>query len=53
MLYPVMPESVLKALKIFEIKEKDIDFSSIENNEYLKQGGKINKIEILFKKVEK
>ena len=53
MLYPIIPESSLKALKIFSINEKDINFSTIENNDYLKPGSKINKIGILFKKVEK
>ena len=53
LLYPIIPESSVKALKIFDIKEKDIDFSSIENNEFLIKDKKINKIEILFKKIEK
>ena len=53
MLYPIIPESSLKALKIFSIEEKKIELSSIENNNYLKGGDKINKIDILFKKIEK
>ncbi len=53
MLYPIIPESSLSALKIFSIKEKEIDFSSIENHNYLKGDNKINKIDILFKKIEK
>ena len=53
LLYPIIPESSLKALKIFNLLEKDINFSSIGNNEYLKKGVKINKIDILFKKIEK
>ncbi len=53
MLYPIIPQSSLKALKIFSIDEKDIDFASIENHNYLKGKDKINKIDILFKKVEK
>ena len=53
LLYPIIPESSLKALKIFDIIEKDIDFSSIESNEFLTKGKKINKIDILFKKIEK
>ena len=53
MLYPIIPESSIKALKIFKINEKDIDFSSISNNNYLQPGSKINKIDILFKKIEK
>ncbi len=53
LLYPIIPESSVKALKIFDIKEKDIDFSSIENNDFLIKDKKINKINILFKKIEK
>ena len=53
LLYPIIPESSVKALKIFDIEEKDIDFSSIENNEFLIKDKKINKIDILFKKIEK
>jgi methionyl-tRNA synthetase len=53
LLYPIIPESSLKALKIFNLKEKDIDISSIQQNEFLPKGNKINKIDILFKKIEK
>ena len=53
LLYPIIPESSLKALKIFDIKENDIIFSSIGNNEFLIKGNNINKIEILFKKINK
>ena len=53
LLYPIIPESSLKALKIFNLEEKDIDISSIKQNEYLTKGNKINKIEILFKKIQK
>ena len=53
MLYPIIPESSLKALRIFDLVEKDINFSSIDNNEFLIKGNKINKIDILFKKIEK
>ncbi len=53
MLYPIIPESSLKALKIFSIEEKKIELSSIENHNYLKGGDKIKKIDILFKKIEK
>ncbi|MDC0518054.1 methionine--tRNA ligase [Candidatus Pelagibacter sp.] len=53
MLYPIIPESSLNALKIFSIKEKEIKFSSIENHDYLQYGDKINKIDILFKKIDK
>ena len=53
MLYPIIPQSSLKALKIFEINENDIDFSSLENHDYLKTKLSINKIDILFKKIDK
>ena len=53
LLYPIIPQSITKALKIFDFKHDDINFSSIENNEYLLKGSKINKIDILFKKIDK
>jgi methionyl-tRNA synthetase len=53
LLYPITPSSSIKALKIFNLGEKDIVFSSIKKNNYLKGGSKINKIDILFKKIEK
>ncbi len=52
MLYPIMPNTTLKVLKIFGVKESDIDFNSITNNEYLLVDKKINKLEILFKKID-
>ena len=52
LLYPIIPESSLKALNIFNIKETDIDFSTILNNNYLSPGKNINKIEILFNKIK-
>ncbi|MDC3099953.1 methionine--tRNA ligase [Candidatus Pelagibacter sp.] len=51
LMYPIIPETSLKALNIFNIKEKDIIFNSLINNEFLKQGVKINKINILIKKI--
>ena len=51
LMYPIIPETSLKALNIFNIKEKDINFNSLLNNEFLKQGIKINKINILIKKI--
>ena len=53
MLYPIIPESSIKALKIFNLKENDILLSSITNHDFLKSGSEINSIDILFKKVEK
>jgi len=53
MLYPIIPQSALNALKIFDIKEDDIKFSTLDNHNYLKFNSDINKINILFKKIEK
>ena len=52
MLYPIIPSSSLKALKIFNIKEKDINFDSIKNHNQLIVNNKISKIDILFKKID-
>ena len=53
LLYPIIPESSLKALKIFDISEKDIKLNTLGNNESLTKGQNLNKIDILFKKIEK
>ena len=53
LLYPIIPESSLKALKIFDISEKDIKLNTLGNNEFLTKGKNLNKIDILFKKIEK
>ena len=53
MLYPIIPDSVEKALNIFNLKSNDIIFETIGRHDYLKAGDNINKIPILFKKVEK
>ena len=53
LLYPIIPESSLSALKIFELQEKDINLSSIKDNHFLLKVDKINKIDILFQKIEK
>ena len=52
-MYPIIPESSLKALNIFDIEEKKVKLNSISENEYLIKGNKLNKIDILFKKIEK
>jgi len=52
MLYPIIPESAAKVLKIFNISEEKIDLNSITNHDYLTPNKKINKIGILFKKIE-
>ncbi|WP_440927707.1 methionine--tRNA ligase [Candidatus Pelagibacter sp.] len=53
LLYPIIPETSLNALKIFAINEKNIKLDLVSNNEYLTKGNNINKIDILFKKIEK
>ena len=53
MLYPIIPQSSLNALKIFSINKNQIDFSTIGNHNYLSNLKMINKIDILFKKIEK
>ena len=53
LLYPIIPESSLKALKIFDIEENKIKLHTITDNEYLSKGNNLNKIDILFKKIEK
>ena len=53
MLYPIIPESVEKVLKIFNLNPKDVTFESVGTHDYLKTGSTISKIDILFKKIEK
>ena len=53
LMYPIIPDTSLKALKIFDLKENEINLSSIEKHENLKAGSKINSIDILFKKIDK
>ena len=53
LLYPIIPNTSLKALKIFNLTEKDIRLDAIINNEFLNKGKNINKIDILIKKIEK
>ena len=53
LLYPIIPSSSLKVLEVFGIKEDKIDFETIRNNNYLKKGLKLSKLDILFRKIEK
>ncbi len=53
LLYPIIPDSSIKALKIFNINENEIKFDSIKKNNYLKLNSKLNKIDILFNKILK
>ena len=40
-----------KPLVCFDIKEEDIKFSTLEDNNFLKANSNINKIDILFQKI--
>ena len=53
MLYPIIPDTIEKALTIFNLKISDISFQSIGLHDYLKSGSSVKKIDILFKKIEK
>ena len=53
LMYTIIPESSLKVLNIFDIGEEKVVLNSISDNEYLIKGKKLNKIDILFKKIEK
>jgi methionyl-tRNA synthetase len=53
MLYPIIPDSIEKALKIFNLNSADINLESIASHNYLKAGSNLNKIDILFRKIEK
>ena len=53
MLYPIIPSTSIKVLKIFNIEEDHIDFNTIKNHSMLRKNSNINKISLLFKKIEK
>ena len=40
-------------LDVFSINEDKINFETVKENNYLKNGLKLNKLDILFKKIEK
>ena len=46
-------ENLKKLEKIFNLSQSDIELETISNNEFLTKGKDINKIDILFKKIEK
>ena len=48
-----IPHTSLKVLNIFSIKEEDIKFDTICDNEYLKDKKEIIKLNILFEKIKK
>jgi len=53
LLYPIIPNTSLKVLNIFSMKENDVKFDTISNNEYLKDKKEILKPGILFEKIKK
>ena len=53
LLNPIIPDTSLKVLSIFNLNQKDINFESLTIHESLKSNDKIKKIDILFKKIEK
>ncbi len=53
LLNPIIPDTSLKVLKIFNLNQASINFESIKNHEILLINSKITKIDILFKKIEK
>ena len=53
MLYPIIPQSIDKVLKIFNLDSNLITLETIASHNKLKSGEPINKIDILFKKIEK
>jgi len=53
LLFPIIPDSSLKALSMFDIKEKDISLNTIKDHNLLKPNDYVKKIEILFKKIAK
>ena len=52
LLNPIMPDSSLKVLNVFNLKQNDISLDSLKNHENLIINTKIKKINILFKKIE-
>lgn len=52
-MYPIMPETSIKVMSIFNYREKDIKLDSFIENNFIKKNIKLNKIGILFKKIDK
>ena len=53
LLYPIIPSTSLKVLKIFSILENQIDFNSIKQHDILMKNTQIGKLSILFRKIDK
>jgi len=52
LLNPVIPDTTLKVLKIFDINDDKLKFEDINNHKFLESGKNIGKLNILFKKIE-
>ena len=52
LLYPIIPDTSLKVLNIFKLNEKNINFKTIINHDFLDQIDNIISIKILFKKID-
>ena len=52
LLNPVIPDTTLKVLKIFDINNDKLKFEDIKNHKFLESGKNIGKLNILFKKIE-
>ena len=53
LLNPIIPNATDKVLNVLSINTENINFESIKNHDSLYKGGKIKKLNILFKKIEK
>ncbi len=53
LLYPIIPNTSINVMKIFDLSENEILLDTIKNNNFIEIGTKIENIGILFKKVEK
>ncbi len=53
LLNPIIPDTSLKVLDIFNLKQKHISIESIKDNKCLVSNSKLKKIGILFKKIDK
>jgi len=53
LLNPVIPDTSLKVLNIFDISKDDFSFEQVKDHNFLKDGIVLKKLEILFKKIDK
>ena len=53
LMYPIIPQTSIKVMTAFNYSEKEITLDSIKNNNFIKKNITLNKIGILFQKVEK